>query len=460
MFCSKCGAKIQDGSKFCSECGAAVVSNSQIVQNEERKKEFIGNVRKCPVCGEEITSFTAICPACGHELNSAKVSDTLTKFIEQVKTCEDVINEQDIPAAGWASWGKNQRIWWVVANVFLLGMPIAVTFILPFITRKMPKLTKEEKQLSSLIENFPFPNDRESILEAIVYAKEKIDFISKQNVTSKSAYWMGLWCSKAEQLKQKADLMFPNDLVVKQSYAEILDDKKRVNGVIRNKAIIGAVILVVVLGYCYISNRTESTTINYNAEFEWKTNGLFSYLPEPQKNKGKINSETEERIHIELYDVKQEDFEDYVKACIEMGFTISTTKTDSVYYAYNAEQYELDIFYWEEKEAMEIFLDAPMEMVEIRWPDNKMVKQIPQPESLIGKIMWENSEHFGVYIANTTPEQYSEYVERCINAGFTEDYSRGEKTFHAYNKDGYYLVVEQHLFDEIYISIKERENDK
>ena len=287
-FCSKCGAKIQNGSKFCSECGAAVISNNQIVQNEERKKEFIGNVRKCPVCGEEITSFTAICPACGHELNSAKVSDTLTKFIEQVKICEDVINEQDIPAAGWASWDKNQRIWWVVANVFLLGMPIAVTLILPFITRKMLKLTKEEKQLSSLIENFPFPNDRESILEAIVYAKEKIDFISKQNVTSKSAYWMGLWCSKAEQLKQKADLMFPNDLIVKQSYAEILDDEKRVNGIIRNKAIIGAVILVVVLGYCFIRNGTVDDLKTANIVVEIPETELSLVMPKIEGGKGEV----------------------------------------------------------------------------------------------------------------------------------------------------------------------------
>ena len=49
-----------------------------------------------------------------------------------------------------------------------------------------PKLSREEKQLASLIENFSFPNDRESILEALVFAKEKIDFISSEKVDRKS----------------------------------------------------------------------------------------------------------------------------------------------------------------------------------------------------------------------------------------------------------------------------------
>lgn len=193
--------------------------------------------------------------------------------------------------------------------------------------------------------------------------------------------------------------------------------------------------------------------------YEWPSIGLNQHLPIPPTEYGNIKTDNESRFNIEVYQVSPEEFESYVKDCKENGFTISTTKTDSVFYAYHAEQYELDIFYWEDKETMDIFLDAPLEMSEIRWPDNVLVAQIPKPESQIGNIRWDNSEHFGAYIANTTPEQYSEYVDRCIDAGFTIDYSRGEKTFHAYNKDGYYLVVEQHLFDKIYISIKVPEKD-
>lgn len=241
------------------------------------------------------------------------------------------------------------------------------------------------------------------------------------------------------------------------------------NGISFVIALICVVIMLAVYGVGSITTAITAAKDNAaNAQekqqaqsvtYEWPSVGLNQYLPIPPTEYGDIKTDDETRFNIEIYQVSPEDFEGYVKICKEKGFTISTTKTDSVFYAYHAEQYELDIFYWEDEETMDIFLDAPLKMSEIKWPDNKLVKQIPQPESLTGNIRWENSEYFGVYIANTTPEQYNEYVDRCIEAGFTIDYSRGDKTFCAYNKAGYYLVVEQHLFDKIYISIEIPEKD-
>lgn len=245
--------------------------------------------------------------------------------------------------------------------------------------------------------------------------------------------------------------------------------KTALNGISFVIALICVVIMLAVYGVESITTAITAAKDNAANEqeklqaqsvtYEWPSVGLNQYLPIPPTEYGNIKTDDETRFNIEIYQVSSEDFEGYVKNCKEKGFTISTTKTDSVFYAYHAEQHELDIFYWEDKETMDIFLDAPLKMSEIKWPDSKLVKQIPQPESLTGNIRWENSEYFGVYIANTTPEQYNEYVDRCIEAGFTIDYSRGDKTFHAYNKAGYYLVVEQHLFDKIYISIEIPEKD-
>ena len=245
--------------------------------------------------------------------------------------------------------------------------------------------------------------------------------------------------------------------------------KTALNGISFVIALICVVIMLAVYGVESITTAITAAKDNAANEqeklqaqsvtYEWPSVGLNQYLPIPPTEYGDIKTDDETRFNVEIYQVSSEDFEGYVKNCKEKGFTISTTKTDSVFYAYHAEQYKLDIFYWEDEETMDIFLDAPLKMSEIKWPDSKLVKQIPQPESLTGNIRRENSEYFGVYIANTTPEQYNEYVDRCLEAGFTIDYSRGDKTFHAYNKAGYYLVVEQQLFDKIYISIEIPEKD-
>lgn len=361
-FCSNCGAELHKGSKFCSSCG---VSNQVAQQANERRKEYAGSIKKCPSCGEEITSFTAICPACGHELNSAKVSSTLERFIGQVNKCEELIaNSQSSNKKGWSSWSKSKKVWWVIFNILFTCIPLVVYLIIPLILIKStPRLSKEEKQMVSLIENFPFPNDRESILAALVFAKEKIDFISKEKVNQKSAYWMRLWCSKAEQLKQKADMLFPNDAIVKQSYSEILADESSVKKTIKMKAIAGVIVLAAVIIFAVVRYGVADKAgivddKDYNATFEWQTNGLFEKLPQPATNNGKIVMETEQQISLELYNVEPDDFESYVKECRTAGFTFDVTKTDMVFYATDEEGYNLSVFYYADKDLMNIVVSS------------------------------------------------------------------------------------------------------
>ena len=362
-FCSNCGYQLADGAKFCFECGAEVVASSAF-QAEQRKTVYDGEIHKCPSCGEVLNSFVAICHACGFELSRKQTSSALQEFIEKVNACERIIANSPQSKTGWTSWSKSKRVWWVILNILFICIPLVIYLVWPLVTIKTsPKLSAEEKQMTSLIENFPFPNDRESILAALVFAKDKIDFISKEKVDRKSAYWMRLWCAKAEQLKQKADMLFPNDAIVKQSYFEILDDQNRVNKTIKTKAILGLVVLIAVIVFAVVRyGITDNVGItddkDYDATFEWQTNGLFAELPQPKSNNGKIVIETEQQISFELYNVETEDFESYVKECREAGFVVGVSKTDMVFYATDDEGYKLSIFYYDDKDSMNVVVSA------------------------------------------------------------------------------------------------------
>lgn len=386
-FCSNCGQKLMEGVKFCNNCGTptgdrqaqkekivtpppiqtAAAEQSTSTKSDEpitnRQTIYDGEIHKCPHCGEVLESFMAKCPSCGFELNSKKVSSTLQKFIDEINECEKVVAESpNAGKTGWASWSKSKRFWWVILNLLFVCIPLVIYLALPLVTLKStPKLSSEEKRLASLIENFPFPNDRESILSALVFAKDKIDFISKESINRKTAYWMRLWCAKAEQLKQKADMLFPNDTIVKDSYNEILADETRVNKTIKIKAIVGLVILVIAVVFCvvrYGGNIGVTDKKDYNATFEWQTTGLFAELPEPDTNNGKIVMETEKQINIELYNMSAEDFETYVKKCREAGFTKEVTKNDGVFYATDEDGYDLNMFYDTKKDVLSIHISS------------------------------------------------------------------------------------------------------
>ena len=85
-FCYNCGKKLNDGSKFCSECGVKQEVNDN---TSVRKQEFIGIVKKCPSCGEELKSLTVICHSCGHEINNKIVNKSLKEFTDKLYESEN-----------------------------------------------------------------------------------------------------------------------------------------------------------------------------------------------------------------------------------------------------------------------------------------------------------------------------------------------------------------------------------
>ena len=219
-FCSNCGKELAAGAKFCFECGTPVANTDETV----RRTVYSGEIHKCPSCGEVLQSMTAICPACGHELNSAKLASALKEFIDEINECDKIIAKtpkKELPKKGWKSWKTGTRVFGVILNLFTSCIPLVIylsfPLLKPFLKKNaMPELTSDEKHKVSLIENFAFPNDRESLLEALLFVKSKMAFLASEKADERNSYWMRLWNTKATQLYEKAKILLNNGLYLRQ----------------------------------------------------------------------------------------------------------------------------------------------------------------------------------------------------------------------------------------------------
>ncbi len=103
---------------------------------------------------------------------------------------------------------------------------------------------------------------------------------------------------------------------------------------------------------------------------------------------------------------------------------------------------------------MGIYLDAPEEMNEFEWPSHGIATILPVTKSNIGRVAWDNSETFIVYVGNTTIDEYFSYVKSCEDIGFIVDYSKTDNYYSANNPEGYQLSLYYRGFNTIEISLK------
>lgn len=175
--------------------------------------------------------------------------------------------------------------------------------------------------------------------------------------------------------------------------------------------------------------------------FEWSTVTLGDYLPVPPSQNGKIHSNYEDQMWVEVSSLSDEQYNKYIEACKEKGFTIDAESTSGSYTAYNSEGYKLSLSHYGADSDMSISLEAPMEMSEITWPTGSAGNQLPAPKSLIGKFNYENEDNFYVFIGNTPRSDYEEYITACSEKGFSVDYTKGDNNYSAKNNEGWLVKI-------------------
>ena len=90
---------------------------------------------------------------------------------------------------------------------------------------------------------------------------------------------------------------------------------------------------------------------------------------------------------------------------------------------------------------------------DFRWPDSDIASLLPVPKSNLGDLQWDSAEGFQLDVAQTTFDDFCDYISQCKEMGFTENHIGYDDYYYAYNADGYYLGLKFLGNDVMYIRI-------
>ena len=191
-------------------------------------------------------------------------------------------------------------------------------------------------------------------------------------------------------------------------------------------------------------------------KIEWSKIELRDQLPEPPSNRGTLFENSDEEFWVSLDGVSDDQYNDYLDACVDKGFTVDADKSSYSYKAYNADGYSLDMSHI--GDGLSITLKAPMKFGSITWPSSTVGNMLPAPKSTTGKFSYEHDDSFFVYVSETSKADYDQYVADCSANGFNIDYDKGDTYYRADNADGYHISLKYEGNNIMVVEIKACKN--
>lgn len=191
--------------------------------------------------------------------------------------------------------------------------------------------------------------------------------------------------------------------------------------------------------------------------FKWSDVVLSDTVPKTKSRSGEILINSMDHLSLDVYGISQNQYDDYIENCKEMGFIVDAEQLETTFTAYNDSGYKLSLYYYTSDSTMHIGLDAAYQYGTIVWSDDGLATMIPVPKSAVGEISKDDENGFLAYVANTPIDDFNSYIALCVEKGFIVDSHNSEKVYSAKNSEGYRLSVEYQGNNVICIAVDEPE---
>jgi len=243
VFCSNCGKEVADGVNFCPGCGKPAAGGSQASQP---RSVTVGQIKKCPSCGEGIETFQTRCSGCGFEFGTKESSKTITTFSNEIVSLDTQIANEKGNSNETASIAG-----FVVLNFFTFGIPFVVRTLKRAFVPTVPPLLPTEQKKKSYIENFIVPNNREDILEFALFVSSRIENLLDGGSENqmKTIMWAKTWADKCKQVQARCAVAMGDDVKTSQQVKDLLTQPQLLLKKYKKKAIIqSCIVAALVIG--------------------------------------------------------------------------------------------------------------------------------------------------------------------------------------------------------------------
>lgn len=200
LFCTKCGAEMEQDDLFCQSCGAKrkrekVQSKTKEKEQDKKAEEEIKQTKKesiykCPNCGSSLESYTSNCPYCHTEIRNVKSSESMENFSKGLEK----IKSKEMPKYE----GKESLLKKTIGIDLSKDIEAREEFERNF--RK-----KIDAEVANYINNYPIPNSKEDLIEFMILVTSNITTKNDCPTEIKKA-----WESKMEQIYKKSKLTLKN----------------------------------------------------------------------------------------------------------------------------------------------------------------------------------------------------------------------------------------------------------
>jgi hypothetical protein len=214
----------------------------------------------CEYCGALLAPGDKVCSRCGAPVSGQRISESVKDFESLLIGVSDGNSISYLRKSTFQNASVLGKIGIILLWILLFPVMLFIYIFRKYVVSSR-HLSESDNKKANIIGNYTFTNDRETLLEALIFIRTQIDILGEMKKDGYTAFWIKLWTSKAEQTYEKSKVALGDDTTAKDIFSKIKKESETLLN--RNRLSFGLTLAAAVLAVCILSYSIARPYIYY-----------------------------------------------------------------------------------------------------------------------------------------------------------------------------------------------------